>query len=105
LSRYLQGISVVPAIKKPEDAIPRTRSQHNRILRRTDVDESLIVEGKEKCFVPDDRSAEASHEIVNIVPIGRCGAPLTRYGVDIIVVAPCVGVERAVSHIPYSAPT
>ena len=72
-------------------------------MNRAPADDQAIPQREEKRFVFDDRPAHIHCVLIPVGPIRRNGLPLTRSWIDLAVIVPGIGVQRAISNGPHGA--
>src|SRR5262249_33733432 len=98
---HLERISIIPIVEIPENTVPRTRCEYDRILSRAPVDERHIPESEEERLVFDYRPAVAARQLMRVGPIRLRGLPCSRSGIHLLVVVPRVGIKSTVSAKPH----
>src|SRR5262249_24317543 len=97
----LDSIAVVPEVKVPEDAVPRAWRQHRDVLDRSPVIDQAVPQREEERLVFHDRPADAHRVLMTITPVQRYGLPAACQGIALAIIAPGIGVQRAVAEGPY----
>src|SRR5262249_39687915 len=89
-------------VEIPKNTSPRAWRQHDGILNGASVDEGVVPQGEEERLVLHDRSAEASSELVIVIPVRLCRFPRAGFGIYGPVVSPGIRIQRSVPHRPHA---